>query len=219
MSLRPIPVLLYHRIEPVGSEMSSSFSTPLDLFRLHMEWLAERGYRSLTMAELASRIDGAPPFASSEVVITFDDGYASLDWAAAPALRACGLNATAFLITNRVDEGGYISWKRARCLADDGVMEFHSHSHSHQRWKLGAGTRETIAAEIRKSGEMLSANLDRPIDHFKYLAWPYGRTCDEWDEAADQVGMTTQFVVQRGAVTHRLRHNRLPRLMADGMSL
>ena len=33
-----------------------------------------------------ARIDGAAPFADNEVAITFDDGYASLDWAAAPVL-------------------------------------------------------------------------------------------------------------------------------------
>jgi peptidoglycan/xylan/chitin deacetylase (PgdA/CDA1 family) len=199
--------------------MSSAFSTPLDLFRAHLEWLADNDFRSLTMSELAARIDGAPPFAEKEVVITFDDGYASLDWAAAPALRETGLHATAFLITNRVDEGGYISWDRSRSLADEGVLEFHSHSHSHQRWDLGEATSETITAEIRKSGELLSANLNRPIEEFKYLAWPYGRTCEEWDRAADAAGMPTQFVVQRGAVTYRNRHTRLPRLMTDGMSV
>ena len=59
----------------------------------------------------------------------------------------------------------------------------------------------------------------RPVEDFNCLAWPYGRTCDAWDDAATEAGMPIQFVVQRGAVTHHDRHSRLPRLMVDGMSL
>lgn len=212
-------MLLYHRVDPVGAETSSAFSTPLDLFRAHLNWLADNDYRTLTMSELVARIDGAPPFADNEVAITFDDGYASLDWAAAPALREADLTATSFLITNRVGEGGYITWKQARALADEGLLEFQSHTHSHQKWELGQESFDTITAEIETSRQLLSDNLSRPIDNFDCLAWPYGRTCDEWDLAARNAGTSTHFVVQRGAVTHRNRHNRLPRLMTDGMSL
>jgi len=199
--------------------MSSAFSTPLDLFRAHLQWLAENDYRTLTMSELVARIDGAPPFADNEVAITFDDGYASLDWAAAPALREADLTATSFLITDRIGEGGYITWKQARSLADEGVFDFQSHTHSHQKWEMGQGSFDIITTEIETSRQLLSDNLGRPIETFDCLAWPYGRTCDEWDLAANGAGMSTHFVVQRGAVTQRNRHNRLPRLMTDGMSI
>ncbi len=52
-----------------------------------------------------------------------------------------------------------------------------------------------------------------------YLAWPYGRTNEDWEQAAADVGFTTQFVVQRGAVTRPGVHHHLPRLMVDGMPL
>ena len=69
------------------------------------------------------------------------------------------------------------------------------------------------------SRKLLSDNLGLPTRSFQYVAWPYGRTCDEWDAAAARLGVSTHFVVQRGAVTRPNRHGRLPRLMADGMPL
>lgn len=194
-------------------------STPLDLFRAHLDWLAKHNFRTLTLAELDARIDGAEPLADNEIVLTFDDGYASLDWAAAPALRERGFTAAAFLITSRIGEGGYINWNQARRLADDGVVDFQSHTHSHERWPLGPETFDTVTHELTTSRHLLSTNLDRPVEQFAYLAWPYGRTCDDWDEAAYHLGLSTQFVVQRGAVTRPSLHSRLPRLMTDGMPM
>lgn len=219
MSLRPIPVLLYHRIEPEGVENSTAISTSVDVFGSHLRWLASNGYRSLNLPELEARINGAEPFAANEVVLTFDDGYDSLGSLAVPILRETGLNATAFLITQRVDKDDHIDWGDVRMFADEGVLDFHSHSHSHQRWPLGSVSTDDVIDDLATSRETLAAELGRPDNELTYLAWPYGRTCDTWDAAALELGFTTQFVVQRGAVTRPGRHLRLPRLMVDGMPL
>lgn len=223
--MRPVPVLLYHHVcrEP------QPFSSSPELFDRHLAWLRRHGFRSLTLDELRQRIETGDDGPEPEVVITFDDGYAELGTDVADSLRRHGFTAAAFLITSRNpdDEGSagddgearYLSWEQARRLADEGIMEFHSHTHSHQKWPLTADQGPVLAEEIRTSRRLLSERLDRPPSTFDHLAWPYGRACDAWEEEARRLGVDAQYVVQRGAVTRPGQIDRLPRLLADGMSL
>jgi len=214
-----VPVLLYHRIELEGGENSTAISTPVDLFAAHLHWMAANGYRTLTLAELEARINGTAPYAANEVVLTFDDGYASLAELAAPILRQTGFNATSFLITQRVGKDDHLDWSEVRELADEGVLDFHSHSHSHERWPLDPASIRHLTDDLDTSRQALMTELGRSADELRFLAWPYGRTCGSWDAAASEMGFTTQFAVQRGAVTRSGRHQRIPRLMVDGMPL
>ncbi len=219
MSLRPIPVLLYHRIEPEGAGSRTAISTPLDVFRSHLHWLAANDYRPLTLPELKNRIDGAEPYGPNEVVVTFDDGYASLPELAVPALREANIRANAFLITQRVGKDDHLDWNQVRELSAEGVLRFHSHSHSHDRWALGPVSVDDLVNDLTTSRQALITELDPPSDDLGFLAWPYGRTCRPWEQVAIDLGFTTQFVVQRGAVTRPGQSLRLPRLMVDGMPL
>ncbi len=218
--LRPIPILCYHRVSPDGGP----FSTTPEVFAAHLAWLAGRGYTTLGAAEVGAVAAGrAPAPAGPAVAITFDDGYADLDTVVAPALRRYGFRATSFLITDRCparpspgDE--HLSWSAARRLATEGVLEFGTHTHTHGRWELDAGAAPEVADDIATSLKALAEGLGQAPGERAELAWPWGRTCAAWDEAAAQLGVTTQFVVQRGAVTRPGVTTRLPRLLVDSMA-
>ncbi len=216
---RPIPVLCYHRVGPQGGP----FSTTPEVFAAHLAWLAERGYTTVTAREVGAVASGrAEAPAQPAVALTFDDGYADLDTEVAPALRRHGFRATSFLITDLCpaepapgDE--YLSWPAARRLAEQGVFEFRTHTHTHGRWELEAGRAGEVGDDIAASIKALAEGLGRRPEEMAELAWPWGRTCDAWDEAALNLGVATQFVVQRGAVTRPGATTRLPRMLADGM--
>ncbi|MEM8925807.1 MAG: polysaccharide deacetylase family protein [Actinomycetota bacterium] len=221
--IRPVPILLYHRVLDEPGPFTSSPA----LFDAHLAWLAEQGYRSISLDDLEDRIAGRVGGGRREVVITFDDGYAELGTTAADLLRRHGFDATAFLITSRNpdetdtsgDPDAYLSWDRARELAAEGVYRFHSHTHNHEKWPLTAEEAPTLHTEIATARTVLAEKLERPVTEFDHLAWPYGRACDAWEAVADEQGVTTRYVVQRGAVTRERRTDRLPRLLTDGMSL
>lgn len=219
--LNPTPILLYHRVDNSGRR----FATDPAVFASHLSWLADHGYRSLTTEELTGLVSGStgsPP--AKPFMITFDDGFADLGTTVAPILRDHGFTATAFMITSQcpVDSSTgseYLAWSEARALASEGVFEFHSHTHSHVRRVPDSADTAAVRDDIDSSLTVLSDELGRPRSEFTHLAWPFARTCTAWEEAALDLGVTTQFVVQRGAVTNADQHLRLPRLMVDGYSL
>lgn len=97
---RPIPVLMYHHVSPKPGLVTVSPEN----FRAHMAWLAGHGWRTLTTAEFAACLAGAP-VPKRAVLITFDDGYLD-NWVYAhPVLAEFGLKAVLFLITGWMGEG------------------------------------------------------------------------------------------------------------------
>jgi peptidoglycan/xylan/chitin deacetylase (PgdA/CDA1 family) len=221
-----IPILLYHHVDESGD----AFSTPPATFERELAWLANRGYRSLTLAEFDRAVAGtshAPP--ARAVLITFDDGYADLSKTVAPALRRHGFTGVAFVITGLCGRtgpagevtgasGNHVSWSEARALATDGVLEFQSHSHSHERWSNEAGADGALAANLAASVDVLADELRLPRSYFRHLAWPWGRCTESWEHIARDLGLTHQHIVQRGAVTRVGQSTRLPRICFDGAS-
>jgi peptidoglycan/xylan/chitin deacetylase (PgdA/CDA1 family) len=222
--IAPVPILVYHRIDGSGGP----FSTSPAAFASHLSWLSRHGFETLTASELTAVLIGeAGRPAGRAVAITFDDGYADLETEVAPALRCHGFRATSFLITGRCPSepqpgGEYLAWSTARMLAQEGVLEFHSHTDSHGRWDLGpdqaAEVVDEVADDIAASLTTLSAELGQPRTAFDQLAWPWGRTCPAWEEAAAALGVRSQYVVQRGAADRSAVCRRLPRLLVDGAS-
>src|SRR4051812_21775081 len=105
----PIPLLLYHSVTHRADPRFEEWTVTPQLFAAHMAYLAERGYRSVTVRELAERVfERQEPPEPGTVVITFDDGFADFHLAAWPELRRWGLTATIFITTGYV--GGESAW-------------------------------------------------------------------------------------------------------------
>ncbi len=99
LNRRTPKVLLYHACEPVESDFIrglNSNTTPA-AFGGHLDFLQEH-YKVIPVALLEEG-----PIPDRAVVITFDDGYRSVYEAAYPLLRAQGMPATVYLVTDVVD--------------------------------------------------------------------------------------------------------------------
>jgi len=218
----PIAILLYHRIDLSGD----STATPPAVFERHLAWLSSQGYRSLTLEDFDHAISVSPRIVpKKEVLLTFDDGYPDLANVVAPALRRHGFTGVAFLITGACQRAGdaastnrsHVSWDQARALASDGVIEFQSHSHSHKRWDTKPGAHAEIACDLADSVDMLTSELRLPRKYFRHLAWPWGSCNEAWEVIGKNAGLTSQHIVQRGAVTRMGQTTRLPRICCDGI--
>ena len=119
-----VPILLYHRID----RSSLSTATPPTVFRQHLLWLKERGWRALTAEEFSFFMRGGKAFPPRSFVITFDDGYESISSVALGTLKEFGYHAIAFISTKLLrhepavgeavpadkEMSSFMSWTQAR---------------------------------------------------------------------------------------------------------
>ena len=185
------PILCYHKVD-TRLELGVTRLGPR-AFRSQMEALARAGTRTLGGAELEALLTGPaageggrrpegpslrppPPC----VVLTFDDGYASLASHAFPVLADLGLRALVFVVTDFVgrdnDWDVHYGWLRFRHLSWDELarwrergIEVHSHGAAHARltWLEDAAA----ADELGRSREAIAGRLgEAPAA----LAYPFG---------------------------------------------
>lgn len=179
MADRRLDVLTYHSI----SGGPGPTSIPPDVFEAHLDALADLGYRTLTMQDVARWLAGSTDPAQPAVAITFDDGFADFAEHAYPRLAARGFTATVFLPTGAL--GGRESWDGANDpprplldwdqvadLADRGI-EFGGHSIDHPDL-----TRLTAEELDRQIGECRAAITGKLGSAPCAFAPPYGRAGD-----------------------------------------
>lgn len=172
-----VNVLMYHAICDAPGPTSIDAAT----FRGQMDVLAARGYKALSLRDLAAWHEGRAELPARAAVVTFDDGFADFAEQAAPALLARGWSATVFLPTGRLggkedwdgaDEPArpLMTWAQVEELAARGI-DFGAHSVSHaDLTKLGAAQMEW---EISQSSKDIERHLGEAPASF---APPYGRS-------------------------------------------
>ena len=128
-----LPILVYHyfglsRRAATGiKEEDVGFVTPIDLFREHLSFLNDQGYRAITLETLLSARSGGKPLPPKPIIISIDDGHASVAEFAAPELQKLRWPAELFVIPARVGEPGYLQWQELREL---GTIDIASQSHA-----------------------------------------------------------------------------------------
>jgi peptidoglycan/xylan/chitin deacetylase (PgdA/CDA1 family) len=129
-----VPILCYHAVDDDESDLTISPRR----FEKHMEWLA-RVATPIDLCSLAQLLCGEISV-PRPVVVTFDDGYASVFDAAFPVLQRLGIPFGVFVATSFVrqeqtlrDRGRpFVSWLELRCMLDSGLLTVGSHTHSHE---------------------------------------------------------------------------------------
>jgi peptidoglycan/xylan/chitin deacetylase (PgdA/CDA1 family) len=175
-----VPVFFYHAVTTEG-------------FAADLRFLRENGYATLDADGLLAHLGGERPAPPRSVVLTFDDGGSLLHRIVFPLLREFGQRAVAF-VAPRFHGDACIgagreprpcTWDELREMAASGVVDVQSHTLEHRylpRWPevvpltgiaqdylrcLGAPL--SVGEDIRRSREVLEAELGRPVRH---LAFP-----------------------------------------------
>ena len=216
--MRPVPVLMYHH---VTRHRGDTVTVTPEVFAGQMRYLAEAGYRTLTLAELVDHIRGKGVVRERAVAITFDDGWLDNHRYAYPVLQEHRLNAAIFIVTGRADaasadgcrsagefprhgeakrlieegEAGTVvlDWETVRSMASTELVEFHSHTVSHR--KCHELERGELVREIVESKRVMERELGRPCP---YLCWPYGKFSDAGVELAREAGYEAIFTTIHG---------------------
>lgn len=99
-------------------------------------------------------------------MITFDDGLKDLYRVAYPELKKRGIPFTVFVVTDFLDQDGYISTDELRILADDPLVTIGSHGTTH---KILCGMdKEEQWAELVDSKRILEEKIGKRVWLFAY---------------------------------------------------
>jgi peptidoglycan/xylan/chitin deacetylase (PgdA/CDA1 family) len=172
-----VPILTYHSLD----DSQSVISVAPETFRRQMQRLREWGYVGLRLSDLIDAWEGKTTLPAKPVVITFDDGYASVLEHAATILFEVGFKATVFVVTSccgrendwpsqpaGIPRLPMLSWSALKELPAAG-LEVGAHTMTHP--PLTRLSSREAAREIVGSKQTLEDRLARAVDVFAY---PYG---------------------------------------------
>lgn len=196
-------VLCYHAVEPCWD---APMSLEPDCFTSHLDWLL-RHRTVVPVDEALERLPRSGRLRRRRVVLTFDDGFASVHEHAFPLLARHRVPATVFLVAKTLDgSGAAVDWvdhppaHALRTLDEaqihemqDAGVRFESHSHAHA--DLTTLGYDACVADLRHGREVLESVLRRPV---RLLAYPRGRHDADVRAAARRAGYTHAFALPEG---------------------
>ena len=207
---RAVPVLMYHVIArpPAGSAYPDLF-VPRPEFGAQMEWLASRGYRAVTLDRVYAYWHQGGSLPRKPVVLTFDDGSASIRRNALPVLRKLRWPGVLNLKLDNMRARGGITPAQVRALVGAG-WELDSHTISHP--DLTALSPAALEREVGDSRWMLQRQFRVPARFFCYPSGRYNATVIAAVRAAGYRGATTT----RTGLARRSEPYTLARVRVDG---
>lgn len=117
------------------------------------DWLRREGWQPVSLQQLIDAHEGRASLPPRAVLLSFDDGLASLYTRVFPLLQAFGYPAVVAINTGwleavaagstvpyegaRRDAAGFVNWGQLREMVDSGLVEIASHTHDLHRGILG----------------------------------------------------------------------------------
>lgn len=188
-----LPILMYHYVEPwpaEATELRRGLTVTPEAFAAQMGYLAEHGYVTVSLYDLAEALALGRPLPGRAVVLTFDDGYRGLLNYALPVMQPLGFTGTIFAITEFTDleMAPYLTWDHLRALA---ALGWRIEPHTKTHLQLAGQSRETQLYQMLGAIESVEAHVGaRP----RFFCYPAGK----YDEVTLQLAQDLQLW---GAVT------------------
>lgn len=149
-----------------------------------MEYLAERGYRTLGLKSMHEQLKGSTHGADGQpcAVLTFDDGMLGNYENVFPVLKEHGLVGNFYIISESVGKKGMMSWSQIREMHSSGMC-IGSHGATHSQ--LGRMGPEEIFSELDRSKKTIEDKVGCKVD---YLTLPHGSYNKYYKPSAIQAG-------------------------------
>ena len=160
---KPIPVLMYHRIN--RPDPDSSLTVSPESFARQLEWLERKKFRFLSLDGVVDR-EAKTSLLDRSVALTFDDGFYDNYENAFSLLVRRKIPAALFVVVNWVGGDGYLGWREIRELSQSGIL-IGSHSLSH-RWLPNLSDDRELENEILASKKRIEDEIGRDVHHFSY---------------------------------------------------
>lgn len=173
-----IPILMYHEVVDlqeaslVAGKTQYSYVMMRPDFLAQVKYLRNNGFVTLSMNELFRilRDESINNVQRNKryIALTFDDGYLGNYSNVFPILMEYGMRGNFFLITERIEREGMMTWHQIRKMADYG-MTFGSHTMNHAL--LGALSINEVQNELVDSKKVIEDNIGKEVN---CLSLPHG---------------------------------------------
>lgn len=159
---------------------------------------------------------GQPDRPTGRAAVTFDDGLEDVYTIAYPFLKGENIPFTVFVLTDKLDQPGYLTTAQLKEIAQDPLVTIGSHGTDHTR--LSRTDRDKQYHELHASKEKLEALLGRPCAFFAY---PFGAYNETTLDLMQSAGYALAYAVRGRPLlpgNHRDPYT-LPRLSIDDSTL
>ncbi|CAN5466180.1 polysaccharide deacetylase family protein [soil metagenome] len=192
-----VPILAYHNFNPT---VPGSMSITPEKFETQLKWLKENGYTVIPLKNLVSYLLGQNiSLPAKPVVITADDGWASVYTYMLPLVRKYNIPVTLFIYPGTISHGRHaMTWDQLKQLQQTGLFDIQGHTYEHPNFKQGKKRLSTDAYEklvhheLFDSKKILEEKLGTKIT---LLAWPFGIYNDSLEQQAANAGYTMAFSI------------------------
>ena len=186
-----IPVLMYHEIGDPEGPWTNLYVSEENLIK-QLDYLLEAGYKTVTMTDLEKNRVGKKILAEKSIVLSFDDGYASMYNFVFPALKERDMLGVFYLYPDKFGGWNSLSPEQIKEMAQAG-MEIGSHSKSHA--DMTKISRENLFYELEESKKILEEISGKSIRSFCY---PSGRYNDQVIEQIKNAGYGSAVTTNYG---------------------
>lgn len=203
-----LPVIMYHHVQDKSTAVANrqvSISVDSATFAAQMQYLKDKGYKSVSPRDLINFFDSGVGIPKGSVMITFDDAYQDFFDNARHILQTYGFGAVVFTPTGLVGNYGYMSWDEISALGGSGIY-FANHTWSHKSVKTSS---DVAQKEISTADTQLG---ERGQNSDKIFAYPYGSVSDFAIGYLSKLGYKLAFTTAPGTVQCRAQRLSLPRV-------
>ena len=154
--------IAFHDVVDRPDELETDSVTATSLAQF-FDWLKGTGWTAVSLDDLAAAARGVRPLSDKAILISFDDGYASLYTRVFPLLKVYRYPIVSALVGSwmegrpdgtvlygdrTVPRSNFISWAQAREMQASGLIEFASHSYALHRGVLANPQGNMVPAAI-----------------------------------------------------------------------
>ena len=204
-----VPVLMYHEfVTDEDLENGIAFDVYAiyeSEFEYDLQWIREKGYTTITTAQLIDYLSGRGQMPDKPIIITIDDGKYGVYKHAWPMLQKYGMTASLSIIGYEIDnatsapdarsksEAPYCTWQELAEMSDSGTIEIISHTDKQHYFlhdgRNGASTKDgdtlkTFLPIAQKDYSDTARSFKRYLNTVpNSMAYPYSRRTELSDEA------------------------------------
>ena len=192
-----VPILMYHYLSSPPYD-ADKYRVDLSVlpseFDKQLRYLKENGYTTISLNDLSLALAGRGELPEKPIILTFDDGYRDNYENAFPILKAHGMKATFFIITDLQDIGhpAYMTWEMVEEMAAAGMhIEIHTKSHPNLEERSDAYMEE----EVGVAQEIIAFHTG-VVPYF--LTYPGGTYDDKTVEQVEALGLWGALTTSHG---------------------